>query len=136
MSTICVYSGPKGLSVEQETKGLYSCFAVKMRKLHREIASAAVQAPSQSTARLLSDIDTFRCGKISASITGLMFTIERDADGFYIFKADATHWSIRYYAEHDSEYVRNDKPTNKLLMRMERDEKRAKNAFDYDNAGK
>lgn len=131
MSVICVYAGPNGQKIEQETASLDSCINTKLRKLRREIAAEATQNPSDMAARLLADIDSYSDGKMSASLSGLIFTIRRDGNGFYIFKADQNHWSIRFYSDCNSEFMADGKPTNKLILRMERDRKRAEKAFKY-----
>lgn len=136
MNTLCVYSGPSGMRIEQETADLRSCMGTKLRKLRREIAAAAALAPSKTTARLLADIDAFQDGCMKATLSTLIFEVSEDEDGFYIFKADQSHWSIRFYSDHNSEYMSGEQPTDKLLMRMERDEKRAKRVFNYENTGK
>lgn len=135
MGVTCVYYSPSGLKVE-ECSGILSEYEdVKLRKLRREIASSAVQSPSKTTAALLSDIDSFyEYGRLRASLANLIFSAEQTDEGFYIFKADDTHWSIRYYSNRDSEYMQGGQPTNKLLLRMERDKKRAEKAFQYEES--
>lgn len=108
-----------------------SCIHTKLRKLRREIAAEATQNPSDTAARLLAEVDSYSNGKLSASLSGLIFTIRRDDNGFYIFKADQNHWSIRFYSDRNSEFMADGKPTNKLILRIERDRKRAEKAFKY-----